>query len=218
MKHKIAIILTALLCIIAIANIWARSEADGNIPQDLSDISSSAVHSDYRDGLVRPTRIVEETTEETTEQATTNNDEWQGSSQEYIEPTEWVLSRETIINTAYELYGVSEEWTMWLIGTTWNEGYQQDRYLEYCWACEIVNVYRGWSVYDLDGIWGSYYSIGHAFSGYYNADDVTLEMVYEALVNRDTRIVEVDGMIDYYVPNYYLIYDSPIYNCQVWGS
>lgn len=214
MKHKIAITLTALLCIIAIANIWTRSEADGNIPQDLSDISSSAVHSDYRDGLVRPTEIAEETTE----QITTNNDEWQGTNQEYVEPTEWILSRETLINTAYELYGVSEEWTMWLIGTTHNEGYQADRYLEYAWACEIVNCYRHWSVYDLDCIWGGYYSIGNAFSGYYSADDTTLEMVYEALVDRDTRIVEVDGMIDYYVPNYYLIYDSPIYNCQVWGE
>ena len=65
---------------------------------------------------------------------------------------------------------------------------------------------------------GDYYSVENAYSDYYSADDTTLEMVYEALTDRDTRIVEVDGMIDYYVPGYYLIYDSAVYNCQVWGN
>lgn len=128
------------------------------------------------------------------------------------------ITRETIINYAANVYGVSQEWTIWLIGTTWNEGYQADRYLEYAWACQIINVYSGWSVWDLDCIWGDYYSIDHAYSGYYSADDTTLEMVWQALTDTDTRIVEVDGMIDYYVEGYYLIYDSPFYNCQVWGS
>ena len=127
------------------------------------------------------------------------------------------LTRERIIEYAGENYGVSYEWMVWLIGTTWREGYQADRYLEYAWACEILNVYRDWSVYDLDCIWGSYYSIGNAFDGFYAADDMTLQMVWNALVDTDTRIVEVDGMIRWYVPGYYLIYDSNIYNCQVWG-
>ena len=132
--------------------------------------------------------------------------------------TEELSFRERIIRYAAENYGVSEEWTIWLIGTTHNEGYQGDRYLEYAWACEILNCYRYWSVWDLDCIWGSYYSIGNAYAGYYAADDVTLSMVWEALTDRDTRIVEVDGMIRWEVPGYYLIYDSPVYNCQVWGQ
>ena len=134
----------------------------------------------------------------------------------YAEPAG--LTRERIINYAKETYGVSEEWVIWLIGTTWNEGYQQDRYLEYCWACEIINEYRNYSVWDLDGIWGAYYSYLHAYSGYLSADDMTLQMVWEALTNTDTRIVEVDGMIRWEVPGYYLIYDSDAYNCQVWGN
>ena len=128
------------------------------------------------------------------------------------------LTRERIIAYAEEVYGVSYEWCVWLIGTTWNEGYQKDRYLEYAWACEIVNCYRNWSVWDLDCIWGAYYSIDMAYNGYYAADDTTLEMVWLALTDTDTRIVEVDGMIRWEVPGYYLIYDSPIYNCQVWGQ
>ena len=169
------------------------------------DINSSAVHYDYVPCAVRS----EEVTRAAREDA--------GAAAEYAEPEEWTLTRETIIETAYELYGVSEEWTMWLIGTTWREGYQADRYLESAWACEILKVYRDWSVYDLDCIWGSYYSIGNAFDGFYAADDITLQMVWEAMIDRDTRIVEVDGMIRWEVPGYYLIYDSNIYNCQVWG-
>lgn len=128
------------------------------------------------------------------------------------------LTRERIIAYAEENYGVDYEWCVWLIGTTHNEQYWDDRYLEYCWACEIINCYRHWSVYELDCIWGDYYSIDHAYAGYYAADDTTLQMVWEALSDTDTRIVEVDGMIRWYVPGYYLIYDSDVYNCQVWGN
>ena len=126
------------------------------------------------------------------------------------------LTRSRVIQYAQEHYGVSEPWVMWLVGTTYNEDYFDDRYLQYAWACEILNEYTDWSVWDLDCIWGSYYSIEHAFSGYYICDEETLEMVWLALTDRNPRIVEVDGMIDYYVEGYYLIYDSPWYDCQVW--
>ena len=128
------------------------------------------------------------------------------------------LTRSRIIQYAQEHYGVSEAWVMGLIGTTFNEGYSEDRYLQYAWACEILNEYSDWSADALDGIWGDYYSIEHAFSGYYIADEETLEMVWEAMTNLDTRICEVDGMIDYEVDGYYLIYDSEVYDCQVWGD
>lgn len=127
------------------------------------------------------------------------------------------LTRSRIIQYASEHYGVSEGWVMWLIGTTYNEDYFDDRYLQYAWSCEIINEYQDWSVWDLDCIWGDYYSIEHAFSGYYIADDETLEQVWKALTDTDERICEVDGMIIYPPDNYYLIYDSEVYNCQVWG-
>lgn len=134
-----------------------------------------------------------------------------------VEPDGQRLTREVIIDYARENYGVSEEWVVWLIGTTWREDYHDDRYLEYAWACEIINCYRYWSVYDLDCIWGIYYSVGNAYGGYYSADAKCLEMVWLALTDPDPRIVEVDGMIEWYVPGYYLIYDSLVYDCQVWG-
>lgn len=128
------------------------------------------------------------------------------------------LTRSRLIQYASENYGVSEAWTMWLIGTTYNEDYFSDRYLQYAWSCEILNCYTSWSVDELDCIWGPYYSIEHAFSGYYICDEGTLEMVWLAMTERDERIVEVDGMIEYPPSSYYLIYDSEIYNCQVWGE
>ena len=128
------------------------------------------------------------------------------------------LTRSRLIQYASEHYGVSEGWVMWLIGTTYNEDYFEDRYLQYAWACEILNCYTDWSVWDLDCIWGGYYSIEHAYSGYYICDEGTLEMVWQAMTDTDTRIVEVDGMIEYPPSSYYLIYDSEIYNCQVWGE
>ena len=170
--------------------------------ETISDIRNSSVHSDTLLITVRSDEVTRASREDA------------GHSVEYHEP----ITRQSIIDYAYEVYGVSEDWTIWLIGTTWNEGYQQDRYLEYAWACEIVNCYSDWSVWDLDCIWGAYYSFGNAYSGYYSADDTTLEMVWNALTDTDTRIVEVDGMIRWYVPGYYLIYDSEIYNCQVWGG
>lgn len=167
-------------------------------------IADSAIHSDLPVGMVQEVK-------DASRDNNRNSDV--GIN---VEPSR--LTREKILQYAADTYGVSEEWTMWLIGTTWNEDYHNDRYLEYAWACEIVNHYTTWSVYDLDCIWGEFYSIGNAFSGYYAADDITLEMVWQALREPDPRITEVDGMIDYYVPGYYLIYDSPLYDCQVWGN
>ena len=126
------------------------------------------------------------------------------------------IGRQEIIDYAQAAYGVSEEWAIWLIGTTANEGYTEDRYLEYAWACCVINVYSGWSVWELDGIWGDYYSYGKAYASYLEADDTTLANVMEALVNTDTRISEVDGEAWY--TDRELIYDSDIYNCQVWGA
>ena len=179
-------------------------QSDGR--ENPRSIADSCLHYDYVPVVVRSDEVTRAAREDA------------GAAAEYTEPEEWTLTRETIIETAYELYGVSEEWTMWLIGTTHNEQYYDDRYLEYAWACEILNEYADRSVWELDCIWGSYYSIENALDGFYAADDTTLEMVWYAMTDRDTRITEVDGMIVYPPDSYYLIYDSDIYNCQVWGD
>lgn len=211
------LLITILICggaqVSGMIKVEQQEEGHAAHFEDYPDIASSAVHWTYDRGVVPSEEQMTEEPPAEEPPAEENTEIWA----DYAEPEEWILTRETIIETAYELYGVSEEWTKWMIGTTWNEGYQSDRYLEYAWACEILNCYRSWSVWDLDGIWGDYYTIDRAFSGYYAADDTTLEMVWEALTDRDTRIVEVDGLIRWDVPGYYLIYNSDIYNCQVWG-
>lgn len=207
MKYRLTILIVALLCGFSIYQVWAKGEEDAPVIESNADIDSSAIHSDSFSYIERSPEVTDETT------AHSVRDDL-GTDAVY----EFRVTRQLIINTAYEMYGVPEEWTIWLIGTTWNEDYHNDRYLEYCWACEIINVYRNYSVWSLDGIWGAYYSYGHAYSGYLSADDTTLEMVWLALTDRDERIVEVDGMIDYPPSSYYLIYDSEVYNCQVWGE
>ena len=175
--------------------------------QDPRSIADSSVHYDYVPGTVRSDGV---------EDVTDSTDNLRSNDHHTaVAPR---LTRSRLIQYAAENYGVSEGWVMWLVGTTFNEDYFNDRYLQFAWACEILNCYTDYSLDDLDCIWGSYYSIEHAFSGYYICDEETLEMVWEATVNRDERIVEVDGMIDWDVPGYYLIYDSEVYNCQVWGQ
>lgn len=195
--------LIPILCVILLTSCGGEDEYHF---ETYSDISLSSVH--YDSIYFSDTEGVEDVSSspDRVPRDAGNNAEYAG------------LSRERIIAYAAENYGVDYEWCVWLIGTTWNEGYQGDRYLEYAWACEIINCYRHWSVYELDCIWGDYYSIDHAYAGYYAADDTTLQMVWEALSDTDTRIVEVDGMIRWEVDGYYLIYDSEIYNCQVWGN
>lgn len=207
--HLILSVFVLLACIVLAADILMvvdcvtntfREEETENVPITASirqDISDSSVHGDiYLPPVVDSDPITDTTVEK---------------------ETDWYLTREFLIDYAAENYGVSQEWMMWLIGTTWREDYHEDRYLEYAWACEIFNEYLYYSVWQLDGIWGNYYSIENAFNGYYAADYTCLEMVWYAMTDRDTRICEVDGMIRWYVPGYYLIYDSDIYNCQVWG-
>ena len=174
--------------------------------QDPRSIADSSVHYDY---------VHSDNTEEVEDVSNSTDNLRSNDHHTAVAPR---LTRSRVIQYAAENYGVSEGWVMWLIGTTYNEDYFDDRYLQYAWACEILNCYTDYSLDDLDCIWGSYYSIEHAFSGYYICDEETLEMVWNALTDRDERIVEVDGMIDWDVPGYYLIYDSEVYNCQVWGQ
>lgn len=132
-----------------------------------------------------------------------------------------------------QTYGVDFRWMGMLIGTTAREGYFQDPYLYYAWACAMLNDYRWYpadAVYWLMSGWGGtscelcgpYYS-EHAVvygCGYHasfcNVSQEVLKCIYLALTDRDERIFEVDGMVT--GGNYSkLIYSSPVYNCQVWS-
>ena len=132
-----------------------------------------------------------------------------------------------------ELYGVDFRWMGLLIGTTSREGYINDPYLYYAWACAMLNDYRWYpadAVYWLMSGWGgvmceacgAYYS-EHAVvygcsyhASFCNTSPEILKCIYLALMYRDERIFEVDGMIT--GRNYSrLIYSSPVYNCQVWS-
>ena len=122
-----------------------------------------------------------------------------------------------------------------LIGTTEREGYYSDPYLLYAWACTMLNLYRGTTadgLYVLMQPWGGVmcpacgkyygehavtYGCG-AHTGYVSSTDITRQCIFLAMVNRDYRIAEVDGMVDSSgTGGYGLIYNSPIYDCQVWG-
>ena len=229
-RSAFAILAITAMYLAAVAIVLPLGEGGQEDAGDLADhhetyasIGDSAVHYDYVSGTVRPDTATEAAAKTEGEEVGDDiprgldSSADNGDSDVPVESDGWRLTRETIISYAWETYGVSEEWTMWLIGTAWNEDYHQDRYLEYAWSCEILNEYRYWSVWDLDCIWGPHYSIGNAYAGYYAADAACLEMVWLALTDPDPRIVEVDGMIEWYVPGYYLIYDSPVYDCQVWG-
>ena len=205
MKYKVALVIAFVLCLLLIIRIWVTENNDVNYSKTFIDIADSSIH-DYT--IYLPHRGLEDGT----------GSDNHGDSNEHNFTVAPRLTRSRVIRYAQENYGVSEAWVMWLIGTTYNEDYFEDRYLQYAWSCEILNCYTDWSVDELDCIWGSYYSIEHAFSGYYICDEETLEMVWLAMTDRDERIVEVDGMIDYPPSSYYLIYDSEVYNCQVWGE
>lgn len=147
------------------------------------------------------------------------------------------MTKEELVALGIEMYGVDSRWMQMLIGTTCREGYLGDHYLYYAWACEILNTYRGFSAdamyARMDG-WGSagcaacgeYYGEHAVLYGcgmhasYSTTPDFVLKAVYLAMINRDFRIAEVDGMINISNPpgGYALIYNSPVYNCQVWAA
>ena len=222
MKYKLILLITFLLCTIAIVRVWTEGDEYADRVDTFADISASSIHGDLPIGMDLGvedefnTRVSSDTDSDSSDEPLVS--EWRVEITSSYNEDYNKVTREDIINYAGEHYGVDYDWCVWLIGTTYNEDYPEDRYLQFCWACEIINEYRYWSIDELDCIWGEFYSIGNAYAGYYSADNETLQMVWEALVNTDTRIVEVDGMIRWDVPGYYLIYDSPVYNCQVWGE
>jgi len=144
------------------------------------------------------------------------------------------VNKEALVALGIESYGLNSRWMEMLIGTTAREGYVGDPYLYYAWACAILNDYRWytadamyWRMSGWGGVMcpacGAYYS-EHAIvygcgyhASYSNVYQDVLKCIYLALVNRDYRIFEVDGMVDISSSTLGLIYNSPVYNCQVWS-
>ena len=147
-----------------------------------------------------------------------------------------VLSNEELLALGQEIYGVEARWMQALIGTTVREGYSSDPYLAYAWACELLNNDRKYTadgLYTIMNGWGSVSceACGHYYGehavvygcsnhgSYSTSPDWVRQCILLALINKDYRICEVDGMISPGNPpsGYSLIYNSSAYNCQVWG-
>lgn len=145
------------------------------------------------------------------------------------------MTKEELVALGTEMYGVDARWMQLLIGTTAREGYVMDPYLYYAWACAMLNLYRWYpadAVYAYMDRWGSascpacgeyygehavVYGCG-AHTSYSTVWEYVLKCIYLAMINRDYRIAEVDGMIPIGNTPAHLgaIYLSPVYDCQVW--
>ena len=126
-------------------------------------------------------------------------------------------SRTDIINKAQEM-GLSADYIKTVIGTTQNEGYVGDPYLNYGWSSAMINnPVSSETIYSWGG-GNDYYSQANINRGYENASDEVLKSVYLALTNRNTKIVECDGMYSQTPSQYNLLYSSPNYNCKIYET
>lgn len=112
--------------------------------------------------------------------------------------------------------GFSEEYIIIVIGTTQREGYSKDPYLYYGWASAMLNqkvslsTMQGWDPYHSGD--ANYYSWSNIKEGYNNASSDVLKSVYLAVTNRNTKIIECNGMYSTTPSEYNCIYTSPIYH------
>ena len=116
--------------------------------------------------------------------------------------------------------GISNEYLIIIIGTTQREGYVNDPYLYYGWASSMINnqvsisQMQGWDPSHSGE--SNYYSQSNINNGYNNASDTVLKAVYLALTERNTKIVECNGMYSTTPSSYNLLYKSSIYNCSIY--
>lgn len=124
--------------------------------------------------------------------------------------------------------GIPDWYMIACIGTTEGEGYVNELYLNYEWACtflnyDLENYYPAIcaskeAMYNIMGPWdpsGVYYSESAVTNRYNNASDSTLKCVYLAFVDRDRNTRAVSG--DYYDQGYYAYYHSTVYpDIYVW--
>ena len=115
-----------------------------------------------------------------------------------------------------------------IIGTTQREGYYNDLYLDYEWACSLIN--KKLESYDTSFFssestmwntlygWGGgtdYYSEANIRNAYNNSEVSTRKCVYLAFTSRDRNTTAVSG--DYYSSAWYAYYTSNEYpDISVW--
>ena len=115
---------------------------------------------------------------------------------------------------------ISSDYLKIVIGTTMNEGYANDPYLYYGWASAMLNnqvtisQMQGWD----PGRSGeaNFYSQTNINKGFNSATSDVLKSVYLALTERNTKIVECNGMYSQTPSSYNLLYKSSLYNCSIY--
>lgn len=139
------------------------------------------------------------------------------------------ITKETLIQLG-STYGFSRRAMIFIIGTTQNEGYIQEPYLNYEWACALLNYTlennRPDFFTDMDSTyaiiarpfpdgWGAEYNEARITSLYNGASGDTLKEVYLALTRRDRNTFALSG--GYYDSSVYAYYTSSIYpEISVW--
>ena len=117
---------------------------------------------------------------------------------------------------------ISSDYLKVVIGTTFNEGYYNDPYLYYGWASAMINnpvsiqQMQGWDPGNTGE--ANFYSQTNINKGFNSATDDVLKSVYLALTERNTKIVECNGMYQTTPSSYNLLYSSPVYNCSIYES
>ena len=126
------------------------------------------------------------------------------------------------LQSAASKNGISNDYLIIVIGTTQREGYVNDPYLYYGWASAMLNnqvtisQMQGWDPYHSGE--ANYYSQTNINNGYNNASDTVLKAVYLALTERNTKIVECNGMYSTTPSSYNCIYASSVYNCSIYET
>ena len=126
------------------------------------------------------------------------------------------------IEKVAELNGLDKDYVVILLGTTKREGYEDDPYLYYGWASEMINKVvtiedmQPWDPYHSGE--ANYYSKTNVTQGYQEAQgiDTVMKSVYLALTERNTKITECDGMYNSTPAEYNCIYKSSVYNCSIY--
>ena len=120
--------------------------------------------------------------------------------------------------------GISDDYFVIIVGTTFNEGYYNDPYLYYGWASTMINVpatyesMKGWDPSNSSCTWQggiNFYSPTCVQTGYAHVDSNTKKAIYLALTNRNKKIVGCNGMDYTKDPSYVTIYESKVYNCRI---
>ena len=128
----------------------------------------------------------------------------------------------SMLESAAAQNNISKDYLKIVIGTTHNEGYYNDPYLYYGWASAMLNnkvsleQMQGWD----PGHTGeaNFYSESNINKGYNNATDNVKKAVYLALTERNTKIIECNGMYSTTPSSYNLIYKSSVYNCSIYET